>query len=190
MLTITNGNDIIITPHNERMLTMEENRTTVTTSSVEEAPKSVPNGTPTPPPQYGTPGTPAQPPVQGRPPYPPYTAYKPVPPVKVAKPFFGFNIVALVLGIYSLLEGISGLAEAIEVLYDCLSMSLGNFESIGRYVANCSASLIVAAVCLIFGFIGYRKKENYGRSLGLAGLICGGIGFVSLVASLIIFILA
>ncbi len=169
---------------------MEENRTPVNTPTIGNEAETFAGKAPTPPPAYGYPNTPPHPPVQGRPPYPSYPAYKPVSPVKIPKPFYGFNIVALVVGIFSLLSGISNLSDAIEVLYDCLSMNMGRFESLGYYVANSTTGLIVAAVCLVFGFIGYRKKENYGRSLGLAGLICGGIGFISYVASLIIFLIA
>lgn len=164
---------------------MEENRNPVNTATVEGAPEGNPVNAPTPPPPAY--GNAPQPP---RPPYPQYPVYKPAPPMKVPKPLYGFNIVALIVGIFSLFGGIASLSDAIEVLYDCLSMNAGRFESLGYYVADCTTGLIIAAVCLIFGYIGYHKKENYGRSLGLAGLICGGIGLVSSLVSLVLFIVA
>lgn len=130
-----------------------------------------------------------QPPVQTQAPYTqvPYNTY---PIAKIPKPFYGFNIVALVLGIISLISAIGSLSDSIEILFDILKLNSNGFESLGYYVANCITGIIITALCLIFGFIGYRKKENHGRSLGLAGLICGGIGLLCYVVSFVLLAIA
>ena len=128
-----------------------------------------------------------QPPVQTHPQYAQTPVYNHYPVAKIPKPFYGFNIVALVLGIISLISGFESLSNSIELLFGSLKLNSINFESLGYYIADCTIGLIIAVLCLIFGFIGYRKKENYGRSLGLAGLICGGIAFLSYFASVVLF---
>ncbi len=158
---------------------MEENKIPTNTAIIENPD----NNASVNPPSY-------QPPVQTHYQYTQAPVYNNYPVSKIPKPFYGFNITALVLGIISFISGVESLSDSIQILFGSLKLNSGSFESLGYYVADCTTGLIITVLCLIFGFIGYRKKENHGRSLGLAGLICGGIGFLTYFTSLVLFSIA
>ncbi len=156
---------------------MEENRTnTVVATPADPKPPVAPQG------QY----IPAQP-------YPPNMPYQnvqrppvqqivPQPPKEDKKtPGLGFNITSMAIGIITFLIGVTSLSSCIEYIYD--SDSWYNF---GSELSSCVTCLIFGLLCVSFAIIGIRKKENSGRSMGAAGLICGSLGVLSSILSIII----
>ncbi len=157
---------------------MEENRTnTVVANSPETTPTTQQN-------QY-IPA--AQPPVTNTNPYqynlPPrgVTAQ----PQKPEKLYSGlaFNITSMAIGIITFLIGITSLTDAIEYLFDSES-----WYTFGDELSTSVGCLIFGLLCLALAFLGVRKKENAGRSMGAVGIICGGLGILCSALSIILLI--
>ena len=113
---------------------------------------------------------------------PPVQQFIPQPPKEDKKTHgLGFNITSMAIGIITFLIGVSSLSSCIEYIYDNDS-----FYNFGSELSSCVTCLIFGLLCVSFAVIGIRKKENSGRSMGAAGLICGCLGVLSSILSIII----
>ncbi len=162
---------------------MEENRNNAVNTNTPDRPvATVPQGQYIPKPQQPV-YTPQMP--YGNIPtgnYQPHVAPQPPKPEK-SMAGLAFNITSMAIGIITFLIGITSLTDSIEYVFDTES-----WYTFGSEISTSVGCLIFGLLCLALAFLGVRKKENAGRSMGAVGIICGSLGILCSALSIILLV--
>ena len=82
----------------------------------------------------------------------------------------GFNIVAMCIGIISLITSLSCIKEAVTILLG--DAAFGSYSNEASIISQAVVLMITSIIALVFSVFGLKNKQNPGRGMGVSGIIC------------------
>lgn len=99
----------------------------------------------------------------------------------------GFNIVAMCIGIVSLITSLSCINGIVTTLLS--EFSLSSYSSSYSNVTIISQAIVImitSLVAIVFAVLGLKNKQNPGRGMGVSGIVCSVFALLVSGAALVI----